>query len=177
MALSDHDPPALLRPRRRDPPPPASPLQPLLDGGERPADRLQRRRLAGGRSADQRLPQDERLGPGLSSQKTRTPAPPKPRDRRQQCLHDIVGRGVGAQGGIAHPLAPGLGQDIEGEGREAGTAVLQKARVELGPIPLMVRRKDGLPGRMKAQWVDARDVHACRRFDLGMLPNSSRVSS
>jgi hypothetical protein len=39
------------------------PLQQLLDGGERAADRVQGRRLAGRRRADQRLPEDERLGP------------------------------------------------------------------------------------------------------------------
>jgi hypothetical protein len=129
--------------------------QQLLDRAERPADRVQRRRLAGGRCADQRLPQHQRLGPGRFYAGPYADAG-KARDRCQQRLHDVIRRGAGATGGVAHPVAPRLRQDIERDGREGRTGVFQQARVDLRPA---VRCSDGRRlGRARARISSALDL-------------------
>jgi hypothetical protein len=92
----------------------------------------QRGRLAGGRRAHQRLPQHQQFGPGRFYAGPHARAG-EARDRGQQRLQDVIRRGAGAAGGVAHPVAPRLRQDIEGDGREGRTGVYQQARVDLGP--------------------------------------------
>ena len=54
-------------------------------------------------------------------------------ESRQHCLHDVVRGRAGRRGRVAHPVAPGSGQQIERKRRNGAAPFLQDAEIHLGP--------------------------------------------
>ena len=106
--------------------------QHALDRAERPAQPVERRRLAARRAADQRLPQDDRLAPGLGDARRHALAA-QAGDGRQQGLRHVVLRRARPVRRVLHPLAPLAREDIQREGGQPGTALLQQAGIDRGP--------------------------------------------
>ena len=84
------------------------------------------------RAADQRLPQDHGLAPGLGDARRHALAA-QARDGRQQGLRDVVLRRARPLRGVLHPLPPLGGEDLQGKDGQLGTALLQKAGIDRGP--------------------------------------------
>ncbi len=122
---------------------PALARQHALDRAERTAQPFERRRLAGRRAADQRLPQDEGLAPRLGDARRHALAA-QARDRRQQRLRDVVLRRARPLRGVLHPLPPLARENLQREGGQLGTTLLQKAGIDRGPG--WRRRQGGPPG-------------------------------
>ena len=139
---------------------PALARQHAFDRAERSAQPFERRRLAARRAADQRLPQDHRLAPGLGDARRHALAA-QAGDGRQQGLRDVILRRARPVRGVLHPLPPLGGEDCQREGGQLGAALLQKAGIDRGPGR---RRRLGRPrwrrarARRCGRWVWAGDV-------------------
>ncbi len=106
--------------------------QHALDRAERTAQPFERRRLAARRAADQRLPQGHRLAPGLGDA-GRDALAAQAGDGRQQGLRHVILRRARPLRGVAHPLPPLAREDLQGEGGQLGTALLQQVGGDRGP--------------------------------------------
>ena len=111
---------------------------------ERTAQPYECRHLAGRRAADQRLPQDHGLAPGLGDAGRHALAA-QAGDGRQQGLRDVILRRARPLRGILHPFAPlAPGRLFRGKAGSFGAALLQQAGVDCGP-----RRRRGR-GRLRS---------------------------
>ena len=85
--------------------------------GERAADRVQGRRLAGRRRC-RPAPATGPAAPTMTASRSAfTPAPQRPATAAQHGLRHVIDRGAGAAGGIAHPLRATAGARHRGERR------------------------------------------------------------
>ena len=135
-----------------------------LDRGEQMADRGQRRRLAAGRGADQRLPQDQRLGPAGRDLHRRAGAAETGRGA-QHGLRHIIRRCAGRTRRVSHPITPRLRQDVQGKRRDGCAPVFEDTGIELGPAPIregMARGELRSDGKAPFPGVAAGGLVVCR---------------
>jgi hypothetical protein len=104
----------------------------LLERTKQLAQRRERAGLAGRRSADRHQPQHRRLAPDRGDAHRHACTAQAGQACQHRLRHMVDGR-AGRRGGVAHPVAPRLGQKIERERRNRAAVLLEDAEVDVGP--------------------------------------------